>query len=157
MRQIEPLYVPEQRWSALMARVRQRDTSPELSVRRCAHNLGFRFRLHRKDLPGTPDIVFPKSSKVIFVHGCFWHRHPGCKYATFPKSRPEFWHEKFEQNTKRDIRINEALSELGWQTFTIWECQTRDPALLECLLKRFLVTENAPLGIQRPRSSALRF
>jgi DNA mismatch endonuclease (patch repair protein) len=139
MRPVEPPYVPERRWSALMARVRQRDTTPELSVRCCAHNLGFRFRLHRKDLPGTPDIVFPKARKVIFVHGCFWHRHAGCKHTSFPKSRPDFWCEKFEQNKKRDSRINDALNELGWRTLTVWECQTRDPALLEKLVTDFLV------------------
>jgi DNA mismatch endonuclease (patch repair protein) len=135
---IERQYVPDARWSELMARVRQRNTAPELLVRRCAHNLGFRFRLHRKDLPGTPDIVFPKGRKVIFVHGCFWHRHVGCKHASFPKSRPEFWHEKFEKNKKRDGRINQALSELGWRTLIIWECQTRDPVLLEDVLRGFL-------------------
>src|ERR1700724_1033230 len=128
---IERQYVPEARWSELMARVRQRNTAPELLVRRCAHNLGFRFRLHRKHLPGTPDIVFPKARKVIFVHGCFWHRHVGCKHASFPKRRAEFWREKFEKNTKRDGRINQALCELGWRTLIIWECETRNPVLLE--------------------------
>ena len=135
---IERQYVPEARWSELMARVRQRNTAPELLVRRCAHNLGFRFRLHRKHLPGTPDIVFPKARKVIFVHGCFWHRHVGCKHASFPKRRAEFWREKFEKNTKRDGRINQALCELGWRTLIIWECETRNPVLLEDVLRGFL-------------------
>src|SRR5271166_3409576 len=97
-------YIQARQRSALMSRVRRANTAPELAVRRCAHGLGYRFRLHRKDLPGTPDIVFPKARKVIFVHGCFWHRHTGCRAASMPKTRSEFWQEKFNTNIKRDMQ-----------------------------------------------------
>ena len=109
-----------------MSRVGSRDTLPEMRVRRTAHALGLRYRLHRKDLPGTPDLVFPKRRMVVFVHGCFWHRHPGCRWATFPKSRVRFWKEKFEKNVARDKKVAEELSTLGWAVAVIWECETRD-------------------------------
>ena len=112
--------------SEIMSRVRGRDTKPEMIVRRIAHGLGFRFRLHRRDLPGTPDLVFPKHRAVIMVHGCFWHRHPGCRYATSPKTRVRFWEDKFEGNVVRDRRNENALHELGWRVMVIWECETRD-------------------------------
>ena len=112
--------------SEIMSRIRGRDTAPEMIVRGIAHALGFRFRLHRRDLPGSPDLVFPKHRAVIMVHGCFWHRHPGCKYATSPKTRVRFWEEKFEGNVVRDRRNDYALRELGWRVMVIWECETRD-------------------------------
>ncbi len=112
--------------SEIMSRIRGRDTKPEMIVRRIAHGLGFRFRLHRRDLPGTPDLVFPRHRAVILVHGCFWHRHPGCKYATSPKTRVGFWERKFEGNVVRDRRNEAALQELGWRVMVIWECETRD-------------------------------
>ena len=129
---------PSAERSALMARVSSRDTRPEMAVRRAAHALGLRYRLHRRDLPGTPDLVFARFRTVVFIHGCFWHRHVGCKHASFPKRRAEFWREKFEKNTKRDGRINQALCELGWRTLIIWECETRNPVLLEDVLRGFL-------------------
>ncbi len=89
--------------------------------------MGLRFRLHRKDLPGTPDIVFPRHRTVVFVHGCFWHRHRGCRKASTPKTRVEFWETKFAQNSRRDERNVAALEALGWRVFVIWECQTRRP------------------------------
>lgn len=126
------------RRSKLMARVRQRNTAPEIIVRRTAHMLGYRFRLHRRDLPGSPDVVFPSRRKVIFVHGCFWHRHPGCKKATTPKTRREFWKEKFRQNKKRDARNIHSLSTLGWKVLVVWECETRDTKKLARTLRTFL-------------------
>ena len=96
-----------------MSRIRSKDTIPEVRVRSFLHRAGFRFRLHVKDLPGSPDIVLPKHRTAIFVHGCFWHRHSGCKYACTPKSRVDFWNKKFQQNIDRDRRNNIALEEAG--------------------------------------------
>ena len=110
--------------SWLMGRVRQRNTKPEITVRSIAHALGYRFRLHREDLPGKPDIVFPRHRKVIFVHGCFWHRHD-CKKATTPSTNVEFWQEKFDRNVERDQRALDNLSEMGWNSMVIWECETK--------------------------------
>ena len=124
-----------ERRSALMRSVRQRDTAPELVVRRTLHSLGYRFRLHRKDLPGTPDIVLPRYKLAIFVHGCFWHRHQGCRLATMPASNVEFWVPKFEGNVARDVRKEAALRELGWQVLTVWQCETKDVASLAARLR----------------------
>jgi len=110
--------------SALMARVRSKDSKPELAVRKLAHLLGYRFRLHRQDLPGTPDLVFPRLQKAIFVHGCFWHRHRGCGRTTSPKTRKAYWSEKFEQNIRRDRLKQRQLKALGWNVLIIWECET---------------------------------
>ena len=120
--------------SALMGRIRGKNTAPEIVVRRAAHHLGLRFRVHRRDLPGTPDIVFRKYRLVIFVHGCFWHRHQGCRRCTTPKTRTEFWNEKFRKNVERDQRDADALRKRGWNVLTIWECQTKNPAALDVLL-----------------------
>jgi DNA mismatch endonuclease (patch repair protein) len=106
-----------------MSRIRSRDTVPELQVRSALHRAGYRFRLHRKDLPGRPDIVLPKHSTVVFVHGCFWHRHPGCRFAYLPKSRVAFWRKKFNDNVERDRRNRRDLRRRGWRVITIWECQ----------------------------------
>lgn len=130
---------PERR-SWLMSRVRGKNTSPEMRVRRSAHALGLRFRLHRKDLPGKPDLVFPKYHVAMFVHGCFWHRHPECSKASTPKSRIEFWQEKFNANVARDARVEAELEALGWQVVIIWECETKsDVALLSQLAGIFKV------------------
>lgn len=126
--------VDSKRRSQLMARICGRDIAPELAVRRIAHRIGLRFRLHRTDLPGRPDLVFPKHRLVVFVHGCFWNRHEGCQYASTPKSRVAFWMEKFEANVARDARQEAALRALGWQVLTIWQCETRDDAAVECRL-----------------------
>jgi DNA mismatch endonuclease Vsr len=120
---------PERR-SSLMRSVKRRDTLPEMAVRRALHALGYRFRLHRKDLPGTPDIVLPRYKLAIFVHGCFWHRHENCRLASMPSSNLEYWVPKFEANVARDARKTAALNELGWRVETIWECETRDPIRL---------------------------
>jgi len=109
--------------SALMSRIRGKDTRPELIVRRLAHGLGYRFRLHRRDLPGAPDMTFPSRKKVVFVHGCFWHQHPGCQYAYKPKSNVEFWKTKLAKNTKRDTCVLQKLREQGWSSLVIWECE----------------------------------
>ena len=108
-----------------MSRIRGRDTVPELKVRSTLHRLGYRFRLHVSGLPGRPDVVLPKYKTIVFVHGCFWHRHPGCKYAYSPKSRVKFWSEKFEETVLRDQRKAGELRALGWTVITVWECETK--------------------------------
>lgn len=128
--------------SERMARVRSRDTKPELVVRRLAHALGYRFRLHRRDLPGRPDIVFPGRRKVILVHGCFWHRHPDpdCKLARMPKSRPEFWGPKLAGNRARDERDIALLRDLGWDVLEVWECEIKSRDDLARRITLFLET-----------------
>jgi DNA mismatch endonuclease (patch repair protein) len=125
---------PSQR-SARMASVRQADTAPELAVRRALHASGLRYRLHAKELPGTPDIVLRKYLTVVFVHGCYWHAH-ACKRFKVPSTRPEFWRKKFEQNRLRDERKEKALEDLGWSVFTVWECELRDEGKLQALVDR---------------------
>jgi DNA mismatch endonuclease (patch repair protein) len=120
--------------SHIMRSVGRSSTKPELVVRRALHALGLRFRLHRKDLPGTPDIVLPRFKTVIFVHGCFWHRHDGCSKASTPKTRVEFWNTKFTENVARDGRNNALLQELGWRVLTIWECDAGRPVELKRML-----------------------
>lgn len=115
---------PETR-SKLMAAVGSKNTKPEVALRRSLHRLGYRFRLHRKDLPGRPDLVFPSRRKIIFVHGCFWHRHSNCRYASTPKSNVEFWENKFRTNVDRDRRAIERLRELGWDVLVVWECEIK--------------------------------
>ncbi|MGZ7132495.1 MAG: very short patch repair endonuclease [Halobacteriota archaeon] len=112
---------PTQR-SERMSRIRGKDSQPELALRHVLHRLGLRYRLHAKELPGKPDLVFPRHKAVVFVHGCFWHRHEGCKIATTPKSNTPFWVEKFEKNVARDNRSAAALTDLGWRVFVVWEC-----------------------------------
>lgn len=124
--------------SAMMSRIRGRDTKPERLVRRLAHRLGYRFRLHRRDLPGAPDLVFPGRRKVVFIHGCFWHQHPGCRFAYKPKSNVEFWQKKFASNIERDARALRELQELGWSSLIIWECQTSDLEALTTILQEHL-------------------
>jgi DNA mismatch endonuclease (patch repair protein) len=127
---------PESR-SALMARISGKNTAPELIVRRLLHSLGYRFRLHRRDLPGTPDVVFPSRRKAIFVNGCFWHAH-GCRIGQPPKSRAEFWRPKFERNRVRDKRNRADLRAMGWTVLTVWQCQTREADELSTRLLTFL-------------------
>lgn len=114
-----------------MSRIKGKDTKPELIVRTLLHRMGYRFRLHRKDLPGKPDIVLPKYRTVIFVHGCFWHRHKGCKFAYIPKSRVEFWQKKFKENVQRDKKKQAELKKAGWKVIIIWECQVNNKGLLD--------------------------
>ncbi len=111
--------------SLRMARIRSKDTKPEIMVRSCLHRMGFRFSLRRKDLPGSPDIVLPKHRTVVFVHGCFWHQHKGCKSSHIPKTRIAFWKKKFEANVRRDQKVMRQLRALGWSPVVIWECQAK--------------------------------
>ena len=117
--------VSEQR-SRNMSAIKSKNTKPEIAVRKLLHSMGYRFRLHRKDLPGSPDIVLPKYKTVIFVHGCFWHRHENCKYASTPKTRQEFWEAKFRENINRDKLNQENLSSKGWKIIVVWECEIND-------------------------------
>lgn len=131
-----------------MARIRGRDTRPELVVRRALHRLGHRFRLHRRDLPGAPDLVFPARRLAVFVHGCFWHRHPGCRLTTTPATRADFWAAKFAANQARDARASDALRARGWDVHVIWECETRTDRWLEDAL--------AVLADHPPRAASRR-
>ena len=134
---------PERR-SANMAAIRAKGMKPEMAVRRLVHAMGYRYRLHRKDLPGKPDLVFGPRRKVIFVHGCFWHRHPSpaCKLARLPKSRLDFWLPKFEANTARDARDLAKISDVGWASLVVWECETKNVETLRERLRAFLEGEN---------------
>ena len=124
--------------SDLMRRVKGKNTRPELIVRQIAHALGYRFRLHRQDLPGCPDITFVSKKRAIFVHGCFWHRHNNCRRASTPKTRVDFWEAKFARNVARDIRKESELREAGWDVLVIWECETRQRDRLTDMLLAFL-------------------
>jgi DNA mismatch endonuclease (patch repair protein) len=117
-----------------MRAIGSKDTSPEVSVRSYLHRAGLRFSLHRKNLPGTPDLVLPKRSAVVFVHGCYWHRHRGCRFTTTPKTNVEFWQNKFGENQERDKRDRAALKKLGWKVFVIWECQAKSSQHLDKLV-----------------------
>jgi DNA mismatch endonuclease, patch repair protein len=123
-----------------MSRIRGKDTKPEVVVRRLIHGMGYRYRLHRRDLPGTPDIVFSRTRKVIFVHGCFWHRHPDsrCRLARLPKSKLDFWQNKLEGNRRRDEENEAHLAQMGWDVLTIWECQINDIKSLKTRIVSFL-------------------
>ncbi len=127
---------PEHR-SWVMSRIKGKDTTPELSVRRLIHAEGFRFRLHRKSLPGSPDLVFAGRRKVIFVHGCFWHQH-GCKNSKLPKTRTAYWSEKFERNRIRDEKNRVELELLGWRVLVVWECETKSDDDLKARILDFL-------------------
>jgi len=133
---------PDRR-SANMRRVRSKNTGPELAVRRTLHRKGYRFRLHRKDLPGSPDIVLPRHRLALFVHGCFWHRHAGCHRCTTPATRREFWEAKFAGNMERDRRQIEALETAGWVVRVLWECEISTPAGLKAKLDRILDADTA--------------
>jgi DNA mismatch endonuclease (patch repair protein) len=119
----------------MMAGIKGANTRPERLVRSFLHRHGLRFRLHGKGLPGRPDLVLPKYKAAVFVHGCFWHRHPGCKYAYNPKSNSAFWQKKFSENVRRDERKEEELRRAGWRVFTMWECETRVEASLMRLIE----------------------
>lgn len=121
--------VTKEKRSRMMSGIKGKNTKPELLLRSALHKLGFRFRIQRKDLPGKPDIVLSKYKTIIFVHGCFWHRHPGCKYAYTPKSNIEFWTNKLEGNAIRDRLTEKALEEMGWRIIIVWECEVK--ALIE--------------------------
>jgi DNA mismatch endonuclease, patch repair protein len=131
--------------SRQMSLVKNKDTSPELRVRRAVHALGARYRLHDTRLPGRPDLVFPRRRLALFVHGCFWHRHPNCSLARLPKSRLDFWLPKLEGNRKRDLHQLEEIVEFGWRAEVIWECETLSPKLLDERLSRIL--EEVPIEV----------
>jgi len=124
--------------SERMSRVRWKDTKPEMRVRRLVHGMGFRYRLHARDLPGNPDMVFPKYGKIIFVHGCFWHRHGACPLTRWPKSKLKFWRPKLEENHRRDQRNRRALRRMGYDVIVVWECQLRDTGKLARRLRDFV-------------------
>lgn len=138
---------PEVR-SRIMASIRSKNTGPERAVRSALHALGYRFRLHRSDLPGTPDLVFPARRKVIFVHGCFWHNHPHCPLARVPHSRVDYWRRKLSTNVARDARDQQALGSLGWEVITVWECELGDFETLLSRVRSFL--DSPPEGGLRP-------
>ena len=124
--------------SERMGRIRSKDTKPEIAVRRLVHSLGFRYRLHGSGLPGHPDLVFPGRKRVIFVHGCFWHRHPGCKKASTPSTNRDFWTTKFSANLQRDKKKIRELRKLGWKVLVVWECEIRNSEKLTKRLRREL-------------------
>lgn len=126
--------------SERMSLIRGKDTKPEMLVRRAVHAMGFRYRLHVSNLPGTPDLVFPRLRKAIFVHGCFWHRHAGCTLARVPKSKLDFWIPKLNGNRERDIKNNKALLRDGWRVKVIWECQTAHLEKVQRSIERFLTS-----------------
>ena len=138
--------ISKERRSWNMGRIRGRDTGPEMRVRSLLHGLGYRFRLHDKSLPGRPDIVLRRYHTVVFVHGCFWHRHAGCRYAYSPKSRTDFWEEKFARNVVRDQDVQSSLSTAGWRVVIIWECETQDLAVLAHRWKDLLADPLAHRG-----------
>ena len=129
--------------SYCMSRIRAKNTNPEMRVRLLAHRLGYRYRLHRRELPGRPDLVFARRKKAILVHGCFWHQHPGCKDASKPRTRTDYWRPKLEGNINRDRAALHALSELGWSALVIWECETRD---IDALARRLFEFLGPPTG-----------
>ncbi len=130
--------------SAQMSKVRGKNTKPEMAVRSLLHRAGYRYGLHRKDLPGKPDIVMPKYATVIFVHGCFWHRHEGCEKNRTPKTRKKFWEAKFERNIANDKRNTRQLRALGWSVITVWECELKNPEKLLKRLERLLARNISP-------------
>jgi len=136
--------ISEERRSWNMSRIRSKNTKPEMVVRSMLHRMGFRFRLHDRKLPGNPDIVLQKYKTVIFVHGCFWHRHSGCSYTYTPKSRVEFWEVKFQKNVNNDQGNIRVLRESGWQVKVIWECETKDTDKLSEIISAFLKVDVNP-------------
>ena len=147
-------FSPQER-SDIMRRVRSRDTAPEKQVRSLLHRLGFRFRLHRADLAGNPDIVLTKHRTIVFVHGCFWHRHPGCPRASTPATRREYWLPKFRRTRERDHRNGKELRRNGWKVIIVWECELRDPDKLAKRLWRAISGEPIPYVMEhKPMAKA---
>lgn len=131
-------HLSEKQRSELMGRIRSKHTKPELTVRRLVFSLGYRYRLHRRELPGIPDLVFPSRKKAIFVHGCFWHRHEGCSRASMPKSNAAYWSEKLERNVERDALNRAQLRSLGWDALQIWECEIKGEQWVRRKIVKFL-------------------
>ncbi|MEZ0253972.1 MAG: very short patch repair endonuclease [Chthoniobacter sp.] len=138
-----------------MASVRGKDTGPEIAVRQILHSRGYRFRLHRRSLPGCPDLVFPSRKKVVFVHGCFWHSHPDCPRAKRPTSNAEFWESKISRNVERDAGAVRALQEQGWKVLVVWECETRHKSRIAEVLEDFLGPPNREAN-ERQRTHPVR-
>ncbi len=134
-------HVTSEERSEIMSKVNGKDTTPEMTVRQLLQSMGYKYRLHREDLPGTPDIVLVSKKKAIFVRGCFWHRHPGCKLTRTPGTNAFFWRNKFKSNVKKDRMAVEDLEASGWDVLVVWECQTGDLRLLEETLQGFLDLE----------------
>jgi DNA mismatch endonuclease (patch repair protein) len=130
-------FTPQER-SRIMARVKSRDTAPEKMVRKILHRMGYRFRLRSAKLPGKPDVILPKHKKIVFVHGCFWHGHEGCRRSLRPASNSEYWNRKIDRNIARDARVQQELKEMGWKVLVIWQCQMRDASTVEERLEGFL-------------------
>ena len=142
--------VDKQTRSRMMAGIKGKDTKPELVLRRALHARGFRYRLHSKNVPGRPDIMLSKHQAMVFVHGCFWHRHEGCRYTTIPSTRPEFWRAKFDANVIRDAAIRHQLIEAGWRAATVWECSLRKTDQLAAtveLLRTWLLSDSRQLEV----------
>lgn len=142
--------VDKQTRSRMMAGIGGKDTKPELALRRTMHARGFRYRLHAKNLPGRPDIVLPKYMAVVFVHGCFWHRHTDCRYTTDPSTRPDYWRSKFDANIERDQAVQFKLASSGWRVAKVWECALRKPEMVETaanLLTSWLRSDAAVIEI----------
>lgn len=137
--------------SRMMAGIGSKDTSPELAVRRFLYAAGLRYRLHVRGLPGRPDIVFSRLKTVVFVHGCFWHRHSHCKYAYTPKSNKVFWNKKFSANIKRDFLVRKMLAKAGWRVFVVWECMINEKALSSLFKK--LINLRSPTQNKRAKTS----
>ena len=131
-------HIDRSKRSLNMAAVRSKDTGPEIAVRKIVHRLGYRYRLHVSSLPGRPDLVFPSRRKVVFVHGCFWHRHPRCRYATSPKTHKNFWEAKFTSNIARDRTARRELKRMNWAILTVWACELKKPDKLTTRLNDFL-------------------
>lgn len=130
--------VTSARRSAIMRRVQSKNTSAEMSVRRIVYGMGYRYRLHRKDLPGKPDLVFASRKKILFVNGCFWHSHNACNRARIPIANRDYWAKKIQRNVERDASQHAALSAAGWQIFVVWECELRDATALRARIREFL-------------------
>lgn len=139
--------------SKMMSGIRSKDTKPELTVRRYLHGRGFRYRLHARDLPGSPDLVLPKYRVAILVHGCFWHRHPGCRFATTPASNIEKWNTKFQTNVDRDARKLTSLQAAGWRVIVVWECELRRDPVERLQRLASEISENAPPATTCEQSS----
>lgn len=134
--------------SRMMSGIKGKNSKPEILIRKMLFGAGYRFRLHSRDLPGTPDIVLPGRKIAIFVHGCFWHAHKGCKYFKIPATRPDFWIAKLQSNVDRDNRAVERLRAMGWRVLCIWECATRDPEMATSLLERMISWIDSGIGIE---------
>ena len=145
--------VDQETRSRMMAGVGRKDTKPEMILRKTLHARGLRYRLHARDLPGCPDLLFPKYRAVVFVHGCFWHRHEGCRYTTTPATRPEFWKRKFAANVERDADVLSQLASNGWRVAIVWECALRKPDLVPSAtqaVKEWLNSEDTFLELSEP-------